>query len=68
MLSATATGVIITHYENAFAAEPILVSFIPMLMDTGGNCATKSYTMIIRENAQRENTYRFFLKEKIKEI
>lgn len=26
MLSATATGVIITHYENAFAAVPILVS------------------------------------------
>ena len=31
------TGTIITRYENAFAAIPLLVSFIPMLTDTGGN-------------------------------
>ena len=37
MLSATVTGTIITRYENAFSAVPLLVSFIPMLMDTGGN-------------------------------
>ena len=37
MLSATFTGMILTHYEAAFAAMPLLVSFIPMLMDTGGN-------------------------------
>ena len=34
MFSATITGSIITKYENAFAAIPLLVSFIPMLMDT----------------------------------
>ncbi len=38
MFSATITGTIITKYEDAFAAIPLLVSFIPMLMDTGGNC------------------------------
>ena len=38
MFSATITGSIITRYENAFSAVPLLVSFIPMLMDTGGNC------------------------------
>ena len=48
MLSATVTGTIITHYEDAFAAIPILVSFIPMLMDTGGNCGSQSSTLIIR--------------------
>lgn len=48
MLSATITGSIITQYENAFAAIPLLVSFIPMLMDTGGNCGSQSATLVIR--------------------
>ena len=62
MLSATATGVIITHYENAFAAVPILVSFIPMLMDTGGNCGSQSSTLIIRGIALGEITFRDIFK------
>ena len=48
MLSASVTGAIISRYENAFAAVPLLVSFIPMLMDTGGNCGSQSSTLIIR--------------------
>lgn len=48
MFSATITGSIITRYENAFQAVPLLVSFIPMLMDTGGNCGSQSSTLIIR--------------------
>ncbi|MDO5784260.1 MAG: magnesium transporter [Eubacteriales bacterium] len=48
MFSATITGSIITRYENAFAAVPLLVSFIPMLMDTGGNCGSQSSTLVIR--------------------
>ena len=48
MLSSAITGAIITHYENAFAAIPILVSFIPMIMGTGGNCGSQSSTLIIR--------------------
>ena len=48
MLSATFTGMIITHYEDAFQVMPLLVSFIPMLMDTGGNCGSQSSTLIIR--------------------
>lgn len=47
MLSATFTGLILNHYENAFASIPILVSFIPMIMDTGGNCGSQSSTSII---------------------
>lgn len=54
MLSATITGTIITHYQNAFASLPILVSFIPMIMDTGGNCGSQSSTMIIRGLATGE--------------
>ena len=54
MLSATVTGTIITRYENAFSAVPLLVSFIPMLMDTGGNCGSQSSTLIIRGLALNE--------------
>ena len=48
MLSATITGSILNYYESAFQAIPMLVSFIPMLMDTGGNCGSQSSTLIIR--------------------
>lgn len=48
MISATFTGMILTHYENAFEAIPLLVSFIPMLMDTSGNCGSQASTLIIR--------------------
>lgn len=47
MLSATVTGAFITRYQDAFSAIPLLVSFIPMLMDTGGNCDSQSSTLII---------------------
>lgn len=48
MFSATITGTIITRYEAAIAAVPLLVSFIPMLTDTGGNCGSQSSTLVIR--------------------
>ena len=48
MFTSIITGTVITRYENAFAAIPLLVSFIPMLMDTGGNCGSQSSTLIIR--------------------
>ena len=54
MLSSAITGTIITNYENAFVAVPLLVAFIPMLMDTGGNCGSQSSTLIIRGLATDE--------------
>lgn len=54
MFSSMITGGIITNYENAFATLPILVSFIPMLMGTGGNCGSQSSTLIIRGLAMDE--------------
>ena len=54
MLSATITGGIISKYENAFAAVPLLVSFIPMIMGTGGNSGSQSSTLIIRGLATDE--------------
>jgi magnesium transporter len=54
MLSATITGAIITSFENAIAALPVLVAFIPMLMDTGGNAGCQSSALIIRGMALGE--------------
>jgi magnesium transporter len=48
MISATFTGLIITHYENALATYVALTAFIPMLMDTGGNAGSQSTVTIIR--------------------
>ncbi len=48
MVSSTVSGAILTHYEVAFAAVPLLVSFIPTLMDTGGNSGSQASTMVIR--------------------
>ncbi len=67
-LSAAITGTIITNYQNAFAAVPLLVAFLPMLMDTGGNCGAQSSTMIIRGLALDEIHVRDGLKVIAKEV
>lgn len=48
MLSSTVTATLLTHFETAIAVVPLLVAFIPMLTDTGGNCGSQSSTLIIR--------------------
>ena len=48
MLSATFTGLIITSFEDALAAQVALTAFIPMLMGTGGNSGSQSSVTIIR--------------------
>ena len=48
MISGMVTGGILGRYEAAFVAMPILVTFIPMLTDTGGNAGSQSSTLIIR--------------------
>lgn len=48
MISATFTGNIITKFNEVLQSIVILASFIPMLMDTGGNAGSQSSTLIIR--------------------
>lgn len=48
MISATLTGNIIKKYEDVLQTIVILASFIPMLMDTGGNAGSQSSSLIIR--------------------
>ena len=48
MVSSTFTGLIITSFEDALAAQVALTAFIPMLMGTGGNSGSQSSVTIIR--------------------
>ena len=48
MVSATFTGLIITSFEGALAAQVALTAFIPMLMGTGGNSGSQSSVTVIR--------------------
>ena len=63
MISATFTGRIIKSYEDVV----ILSSFIPMLMDTGGNAGAQSSTIVVRALALGEvnikDTFKILRKE-----
>ena len=48
MVSATFTGQIISSFEDALSAFTILTAYIPMLMDTGGNCGSQASVTVIR--------------------
>ena len=48
MVSGMVNGVILQKNEAAWTALPLLVSFIPMLTDTGGNVGAQSSTLMIR--------------------
>jgi len=54
MVSATISGNIISRYEDILSAVVILTSFVPMLMDTGGNSGSQSSTLVIRGLATGE--------------
>ena len=68
MISSMITGGILAHYEEAFQVLPILVTFIPMLMDTGGNAGSQASTTIIRGMAVGEIETTDVLKAWWKEI
>lgn len=68
MLSATLTGMISARFEPQIAVIPMLVSFMPMIMGTGGNCGSQSSTLIIRGMALDEIRLRDFFKVVLKEL
>ncbi len=67
MVSATFTGMIISSFENALAAQAALIAYIPMLMDTGGNSGSQASVTVIRGLSLGEIEYgdwfRVFWKE-----
>ncbi len=58
MISASITGKIIQGFESALSACVVLTSFIPMLMDTGGNCGSQASVSIIRALSLDEVEFR----------
>lgn len=57
MLSATFTGIIISSFENALAAQVALTAFIPMIMGTGGNAGSQASVTVIRGLSLDELSY-----------
>lgn len=68
MVSATMTGIVITRFENALDVLPCLTAFIPMLMDTGGNCGSQACVTIIRGISINEIEFKDVFKVVWKEI
>lgn len=68
MISATFTGKIISHFEHSLAACVVLTSFIPMLMDTGGNAGSQASVTIIRGISLEELEFKDWFKIIWKEI
>ncbi|MGN1267046.1 MAG: magnesium transporter, partial [Dorea sp.] len=68
MLSATATQMIMNHYEAALVVMPQLAGFIPMLTGTGGNCGSQSSTLVIRGLSVGEIEFRDLIKVVFKEV
>lgn len=67
MLTGIITGAIITGYEEAFQAYPMLVAFIPMLMGTGGNAGAQTSTLTIRGMATDEISLKDYFRIVFKE-
>ena len=68
MVSATFTGQIISSFEDALASVTILTAYIPMLMDTGGNCGSQASVTVIRGISLNEITIKDLVKVIWKEI
>ncbi len=68
MVSATVTGRIISYYDGLLQTAVVLASFIPMLMDTGGNCGSQASVMVIRGLALGEVEMRDILRVLWKEL
>lgn len=54
MIAYIFTGMIVTNFENALSSMIALVTYMPMLMGTGGNCGSQAATLIIRGLATGE--------------
>ena len=68
MISATFTGKIIRKFDDVLQAVVVLASFIPMIMDTGGNSGSQSSALVIRGLALGEISLKDAFKVLWKEI
>ncbi len=68
LISATFTGLILTHFEDKLKVMVCLTAFIPMLMDTGGNSGSQSSVTVIRALSLNELEFSDIFKVIWKEI
>jgi len=68
MISDMVSGGILGTFEDALTALPVLITFIPMLTDTGGNAGSQSSTLVIRGLALKEISIKDFFPVLSKEI
>lgn len=68
MVSATFTGAILRNFETALAAVPVLIAFIPMIMDTGGNAGGQASATVIRGLSLGDIEMRDILRVMFKEV
>lgn len=68
MISATFTGSIISGFEEKLTVFPALISFIPMLMDTAGNCGSQSSVTVIRSLSLGDISFKDIFRVLWKEI
>lgn len=68
MISATLTGSVLTTFEDALMAYGVLIAYIPMLMDTGGNAGGQASVTIIRGLSLNEIEFHDALRVLWKEI
>ena len=68
MISAILTGLVITAFETKISTSIVLVTFIPMLMGTGGNAGSQAATLVIRGMAVGELRARDFGRIWLKEV
>lgn len=68
LILGTFSSMILSKFENALSALPILVPFVTVLMDTGGNAGGQTTTLIVRGLAVQEFEPRDYLKILWKEL
>ena len=68
MISDMVSGGILGKFQDELTALPLLITFIPMLTDTGGNAGSQSSTLVIRGIALHEIGIADFFKVLWKEI
>lgn len=68
LITATLTGFIMRRYEHTLAVSVVLASYIPMLMDSGGNAGSQSSTTVIRSLYLGEIDYHSAFKIMLKEL
>ena len=68
MISGTVSSAIISGYDAVLQSSVVLASFIPILMDTGGNAGSQASTLIIRGMALGEITTKDVLRVIWKEL